>query len=172
MFTNIKRLCCAAACVIMLSVSGLCAVAAEENDGLVGTMQTLSVDVDVKETADGDSAVLGSLDAGTAVIVESQDGEWCKVFYQDLEGYVPATALEAFAIEDAEELETQMNNVAEEEQRIVEHYSDSENQKKYGVGLGIVVVCLVLGIFAASIYSTKKSEQKDEQKEEQKKEQE
>lgn len=157
-------------CLLMFLMIGV-HVRAEEINAVLGTLQVLSADAEVKESPDMDSATVGTLQAGTAVIVESQDGEWTKVLYQNIEGYISDTAvgsLESYIAEDSENLknlEQEMMSVAEEEQRITEEYELILKQRRTSLIWGIVIAILIIGIFGVGVVAAIKNSKEEEMEE-------
>lgn len=160
-------------CMIMFLTIGLQVQATGENNAVLGTLQVLPADAEVKESPDMNSATIGNLKAGTAVIVESQDGEWTKVLYQDIEGYISdavVSSFESYIAEDSEResLEQEMLSVAEEEQRITEEYELILKQKRTSVIWGVVIailIVLIIGLGVVSAVRNVKEEAKKEREE-------
>lgn len=159
-------------CLLMFLMMGV-HVRAEENNAVLGTLEVLPADAEVKESPDMDSATVGTLQAGTAVIVESRDGEWTKVLYQDIEGYISDTkvdSFESYIAEDSEleSLEQEMLSVAEEEQRITEEYELILKQRRTSIIWGVVIailIVLIIGLGVASAVKSVKEEAKTEREE-------
>lgn len=161
-------------CMMMLLMIGL-HVMAEENNAVLGTLQVLPTDAEVKESPDMDSATVGTLSAGTAVIVESREGEWTKVLYQDIEGYISdaeVDSFESYIAEDSESLEQEMLSVAAEEQRITEEYELILKQRRTSLIWGIVIAILIIGIFGVGVVTAIKNSKNEEEEEEKSEEQE
>lgn len=154
-------------CLMMFLVIGI-HVRAEENNAVLGTLQVLPADAEVKESPDMDSATVGTLEAGTAVIVESQDGEWTKILYQNTEGYISdavVSSFESYIAENSESLEQEMLSVAEEEQRITEEYELILKQRRTSLIWGIVIAILIIGIFGVGVVAAIKNGKEEEKAE-------
>ena len=141
----------AAACLCLIWTAG--AHAAEKTDPVFGTLQVLTEDVEVKETAEESSAVIGSLSAGTPVILEGEEGEWRKILCQEIEGYVPAGSLGAYAA-GAESLEAEMQDVQEDELQVLEVFEQQRKEKRTSILWGTVIAVLILLIYAVGIISS------------------
>lgn len=151
-------------CLTLCLMIGL-HVKAEEINAVLGTLQVLPADAEVKESPDMDSATVVTLKAGTAVIVENQDGKWTKVLYQDIEGYISDTAVgsfESYVAEDSESLEQEMLSVAEEEQRITEEYELILKQRRTSLIWGIVIAILIIGIFGVGVVAAIRNSKEEE----------
>lgn len=148
---------------ILFLTAGLHVWASEEKDSTLGTLQVLTADVEVKESADTASATVGSLQAGTAVIVVSEDDTWSQVIYQELEGYVPNSVLELYVYEDAESLEQEIRSVTQEEQRVVEEYEQNRKDRRNSLIWGIVIAVVVLGMFATGVVSALQDNKKEKE---------
>ena len=140
-------------CFIIFLAAGLHVKASEDKDSILGTLQVLTSDVEVKESADTDSATVGELQAGTSVIVMGEDGTWSQVIYQELEGYVPNNALELYIYEDAESLEQEILDAAQEEQRVVEKNEQLQKNKRSSLIWSVVIIMLILGMFSIRVAS-------------------
>lgn len=150
------------------SVAVLCMIGAAgwqvhaEDDGTLGILYEVTADTEVKAEADADSATVGRLQAGTAVIVQSEDGAWSRVLYQETEGYVLSDVLGVYAGDGLENLAAEMDGVAQEEQRYVEEAELAERQKRTALIWGIVGAVLVLAIFGAGVISTFRNTKEEE----------
>ncbi len=147
----------------MFAGMGMQAHAAE--DATVGTLYEVTANTGVKEAADAGSATVGELQAGTAVIVESEEDGWSRVLYQELEGYVESGVLEVYAEEELDSLAQEMDGVAQEEQRYVEEAELAARQRRTSLIWGIVIAALILAIFGLGIVSAVKNAKEEEQKE-------
>lgn len=158
---RLKGLGFAAAALCMIGTAGAQVHAADGN--MVGILYEVTADTEIKEEAAADSAVIGRLQAGTAVIVESDDGTWSRVLYQGLEGYVESDMLEVYAEEELANLEQEMGDVAAEEQRLIEEAELAAKQKRTSLIWGIVGAVLVLAIFGVGVVSTFRNTKKEEE---------
>lgn len=158
---RLKGLGFAAAALCMIGTAGAQVHAADGN--MVGILYEVTADTEIKEEAAAASAVIGRLQAGTAVIVESDDGTWSRVLYQGLEGYVESDMLEVYAEEELANLEQEMGDVAAEEQRLIEEAELAAKQKRTSLIWGIVGAVLVLAIFGVGVVSTFRNTKKEEE---------
>lgn len=158
-----KRLGLAVIALYMLCVTGLQTYAAE--DSKVGVLYEVTVDTELKEAADARSATVGEVQAGTAVVVESEDGTWSKVLYRELEGYVESDVLEVYAEEELASLTQEMASVSEEEQRLVEEADLAARQNRSSVIWGSIIAVLILAIFGVGVMSAVKNARAEEQEE-------
>lgn len=150
-------------CFIIFLTAGLHVRASEEKDSALGTLQVLTADVEVKESADTGSETVGNLKAGTNVIVVSEDGTWSQVIYQDLEGYIPNNALELYTYGDAEGFEQEMRDVAQEEAQVLAEYEQAQKEKKNSLVWGIVIAILVLGMLGTGVVSALQNNKKEKE---------
>lgn len=148
---------------VFLCIVGAAGVQAHAVDnGIIGTLYEVIEDAEVKEEADAASATIGSLEAGTAVILESEEGTWSRVLYQDLEGYVPSGVLKVYAEEELGNLAQEMDGVAEEEERLVEEAELAAKQRRTSMIWGIVGAVLILAIFGIGVVSTYRNTKEEE----------
>ncbi len=146
----------------LFASAGLCVCAA--GDSVVGTLQVMVETAEVREEADENAALVGTLEAGTAVIVEETDGAWSRVVYQETEGYVPNKALGLYAGGEAEELTREMNDVAEAEQRFLEEIDLAERERRNSAIWEIVIAVLLAAIFGVSAVTALRSAKGEERK--------
>ena len=75
----------------------------------------ISQDVEVKEQAAESAGAVGNLKKGTPVIViEEEEGNWCKIQYQEILGYIQKEYLERYGAVPNEELEQEFMKIQEE----------------------------------------------------------
>ena len=144
--------------------AGLRVNAAEMDDSIMGTLQQIIADTEVKEEADEESATVGTLQAGTAVIIMDMEDLWYKVLYQNIEGYIPGNVLQNYEAGDESSLNEEFQSVADDEQRLVDENELIQNNKQNFLIWRIVIAVLIIGIFGASIGSVNKK-RKDEYEE-------
>lgn len=142
-----------ALCLLMFWMAGMAVQAEEEKDAVLGILQTLSADVEVKQTAEEGAATVGSLPAGTPVIVTAEEGTWSKIICQGMEGYIPSDALGAY-IEAAGQLDAEIRDAAEANLKTAEESERYQRKKRASLIWGIVGAVFVLTVFAAGIIST------------------
>lgn len=159
-----KRLGLAVIALYMLCVTGLQTYAAD--DSKVGVLYEVTADTEMKEAADAGSATVAEVQAGTAVVVESEDGAWSRVLYREQEGYVESDVLEIYAEEELESLAQEMGSVSEEEQRLVEEADLAARQNRSSIIWGSIIAVLILAIFGLGIVSAVKNAKEEEQEEE------
>ena len=150
-------------CLCLSAGAGVCAHAADDTE--IGTLYEVTTDTEMKEAADAGSATLSELKAGTAVVVESDDGVWSKVLYRETEGYVASDVLEVYAEDELASLAQEMGGVAEDEQRFVEETEVAIKQKRTSMIWGSVIAVLILAIFALGVVSAVKNAKEEEEKE-------
>ena len=148
---------CMALAFLLFAALGLHVHAADDAGETLGILYTLNEDAEVKESPDENADMVGLLPAGTSVIVESEDDTWCRVIYQDIEGYVPSGALTAYTAPDAEGLATEINGAGEEEQRFVDEAEIYYREKRTSLIWGIVIAALIIAIFGLGVVSAVKN---------------
>ena len=158
---------CGAACLALFTAAKLPGKAAEANDKVFGYLQVLSEDTEVKEAASEESAAVGNLPAGTPVVVEAAEGDWCKILVQGMEGYVPADALGSYFADNVESLDAEMDAVAEAEQRAIEEFELMRKEKRASFIWGTVIALLIIVIFAVGVISTLKNAEREDGEEKQ-----
>jgi hypothetical protein len=125
-------------------------VSASDTELEANILLTISSETDVKEKPDKDSQTLGTLSEGTpAISLEAPDNGWIKVKYQDLEGYVLVTSLNAVTADD--EMRQEFDEIENEYRLNFEklEYEKSLNRQKLVWGIvigGLVIVMFILGI--------------------------
>lgn len=150
------------ALLVLCMFAGMGMQARAADDAAVGTLYEVTADTEVKEAADAGSATVGELQAGTAVIVEGEEGGWSRVLYRELEGYVESGVLEVYAGDELENLAQEMDGVAQEEQRYVEEAELAARQRRTSLIWGIVGALLVLAIFVVGVVSTFRNTKEEE----------
>lgn len=140
---------------LLFTVSGvLTANASEEQETTIkiNTLQEIQAATQVYESADETAASLGTLEAGTPVIVmEEPQGEWCKVKYQEMEGYVPLASLTGYG--DGAAIEKEFNKEQDNTRRAIDELEVEKQQKKQMIIWGCIIGALVIAIFAVGIVS-------------------
>lgn len=138
---------------------------AERADGIAELSQIMTAveDVDMKAAPEEGAAVVRSYEKGDSVFVtgRTEDG-WYRVIYQDLEGYMPESALSEKEL-DVEGLDAEMSRTEQEAAFVVdmvEKYRDEARRSKIW---GSVIVVLVVGIFATGILSGIRSSRRETQ---------
>lgn len=150
--------------LMIFIVIGLRVKAEETDDSVMGTLQQIIADTEVKEAADEKSAAVGVLQAGTAVIIMDMEGSWCKVLYQDIEGYIPTDILENYEAGEVNRLNEEFQSIEDDEQRIDNEIELTQKSRQDFPIWRIVIAVLIIGIFGASIGSAlKKSKDQHEQ---------
>ena len=147
-----KRVVCIMAGLFVSLTVSLSGRAAESDNAVFGTLEVLTADTEVREAADADSAQVGFLEAGTPVIVKGGEGEWREILFQGTDGYIPAEALGAY-VEDAQQLDAEMDKVEEEEQRFLQEHELYLRQKRISTLMGIIIAVLIVLIFCVGILS-------------------
>lgn len=147
-------------CLFLIMVSGLRVKAAEST--VTGILQQVTREVEVKETADEQSATVGNLPEGTAVVAGEAEGSFCKITYQEIVGYVPSDALQAYHAEQMESLNKEFESIEDENARIVDEHELKEKDKHTSVLWGIAISFLVAGIFGTGIVSAVKRNKEQE----------
>lgn len=100
---------------------------------------------------DEQSDVVTNLPAGTPVFsVESSEGTWIKVSYQEYSGY---TLLQNVQTYHSEELEQEFEQQAEQNVLLINELEYMETQKKQKTTWTVIIAVLVVAIFAVSIAS-------------------
>ena len=91
----------------------------------------ISQDVEVKEQAAESAGAVGNLKKGTPVIViEEEEGNWCKIQYQEILGYIQKEYLERYGAVPNEELEQEFMKIQEESIWFEDEYELAEGQEK------------------------------------------
>ncbi len=136
------------------------------------TLQETANTTQVMEEAEDTAAVVGTLEAGTPVIViEDCTGEWCKIRYQGLKGYIHTEALAGFGEHIQMEKETQTEvqkttgNDFEEAIRLefeemeaanhrgLDEYEHNRKNRIHAIIFGSIMVLIVVAMFATGIVS-------------------
>lgn len=158
--------------LFLIVISTFTVSAAETILYKANTLQETTDITQVMEEAEDTAAVIGTLEAGTPVIVmEDCTGEWCKIRYQGLKGYIHTEALAGFGehiqIEgetQAEEQNTTGNNFEEamrlefEEMAAANHrgldeYEHNRKNRIHAIIFGSIMVLIVIAMFATGIVS-------------------
>lgn len=147
--------------LILLGMAVLCLMfsmpvkAAQESEYIsvdANVLLEVTKDTDIYENADESSMVLGSLKAETPVFsTEKSTDEWCKISYQETEGYVRIDNLKIYG---GDELKQEIIKNAESDKLIIEEieYEKAQNREKIiweSVIAVIVVLMFVIGIVSA-----------------------
>lgn len=79
----------------------------------VNTLYEITQDTNVYEQADENSTVISQLSQGTPVFcIEASNNGWTKIMYQDIEGYIPVSAIQQYG--DVEEISEEFVEAGEE----------------------------------------------------------
>ena len=99
--------------------------------------------------------VVCTLSAGTAVVVlEDEDNDWCKVTYQEQEGYLEVSMLKTLG--NQKELNAEFDKISNTIQLFFEEIITRENQQKQARIWGTIIVVLIVAIFGVGIASAVK----------------
>lgn len=149
-------------CLLVFLTVEMQVKAGEMDSTVIGTLQQLTENTDLKELPDAASNTLEQLKEGEAVILESSDEKWSKVIYQGTEGYVVNTALGIYSSVETEELEQEFQEVNEENIRTAEEYELKEESRHSTAIWGIVITLLVAAVFGAGIITALKKNKEEE----------
>ena len=117
----------------------------------------ISQDVEVKEQAAESAGAVGNLKKGTPVIViEEEEGNWCKIQYQEILGYIQKEYLERYGAVPNEELEQEFMKIQEESIWFEDEYELVEGQEKSVDLWKAMIVVFIAGIFGIGIFSAVK----------------
>lgn len=117
----------------------------------------ISQDVEVKEQAAESAGAVGSLKKGTPVIViEEEEGNWCKIQYQEILGYIQKECLERYGTAPDEELEQEFMKIREENVWVEDEYELAERQENSVDLWKAMIVVFIAGIFSIGIFSAVK----------------
>ena len=138
---------------------------AEKVNGIAELSQIMTAveDVDMKAAPEEGAAVVRSYEKGDSVFVtgRTEDG-WYRVIYQDLEGYMPESALFEKEL-DVEGLDAEMSRTEQEAAFVVEMVEKYRDEARRSKIWGSVIVVLVVGIFATGILSGIRSSSRETQ---------
>lgn len=138
---------------------------AEKADGIAELSQIMTAveDVDMKAAPEEGAAVVRFYEKGDSVFVtgRTEDG-WYRVIYQDLEGYMPESALSEKEL-DVEGLDAEMSRTEQEAAFVVEMVEKYRDEARRSKIWGSVIVVLVVGIFATGILSGIRSSRRETQ---------
>ena len=138
---------------------------AEKVNGIAELSQIMTAveDVDMKAAPEEGAAVVRSYEKGDSVFVtgRTEDG-WYRVIYQDLEGYMPESALFEKEL-DVEGLDAEMSRTEQEAAFVVEMVEKYRDEARRSKIWGSVIVVLVVGIFATGILSGIRSSRREAQ---------
>lgn len=117
-------------------------------------------EVELREEPASTGAVVASLQAGIAVVVsEDANGDWCKVSYQEQEGYVPVTMLKALG--NVEELNSEFDKISQTIQLAFEEIMTREHEELQARIWGSIIVVLIVAIFGVGIASAVKKNKEE-----------
>lgn len=134
-------------------------VMAAENITANMVMQ-ISEDAVVYESADNTADVVVTLKSGTPVIIrEDSQGEWCRISYQNIEGYVNTSKLQM--IGDVKQIASEFNVMGANMQLIFDSIVVIEQEKRQTRIWGVVIVVLVVAIFGVGIISSLQNNKKE-----------
>ena len=142
-------------------VSGITSKAAEEiTENMV---LQISEDTAIYEKPDENSNTTGTFNSGTPVIVrEDAKNGWCKVSYQDTEGYVRTSGLKK--IGDLKQIAAEFDAISDNMQLIFDSIVLREQEERRTRIWGVVIVTLVIAIFGVGIISSIKSGKENNEK--------
>ena len=121
----------------------------------VNTLYEITQDTNVYEQADENSTVISQLSQGTPVFcIEASNNGWTKIMYQDIEGYIPVSAIQQYG--DVEEISEEFVEAGEENELRFERMEQYMEQRKSESIWGTVIVLLIVSIFIVGIVSTVK----------------
>lgn len=119
--------------------------------------------VELREEPAVTAKTITTLQAGTTVVVvEDANGDWCKVSYQEQEGYVPVAKLKTLG--NKEELNSEFGKISQTVQLAFEEIMVREHEEMQARIWGSIIVVLIVAIFGVGIASAVKKN-KEESKE-------
>lgn len=109
-------------------------------------------EVDLLEQPDTAAKAIGTLQAGTPVVV-MEDGieEWCKVASQELTGYIKISELKTLGNQD--DLNAEFEKIGNTVQLVFDEIMIRENEEKQARIWGTIIVALIVAIFGVGIVS-------------------
>ena len=109
----------------------------------------------MKEQAAESAGGVGNLKKGTPVIViEEEEGNWCKIQYQEILGYIQKEYLERYGAVPNEELEQEFMKIQEESIWFEDEYELAEGQEKSVDLWKAMIVVFIAGISALVFFSS------------------
>lgn len=112
-------------------------------------------EVELREEPASTGAVVALLQTGIAVVVsEDGNGDWCKVIYQEQEGYLPVSMLKTLG--NAEELNSEFDKISQTVQLAFEEIMTREHEELQARIWGSIIVVLIVAIFGVGIASAVK----------------
>lgn len=155
---------CVYAALAMAGYDVMEARAEEVPEGAAVEMQMLYVNTDTKvyESDNEQSEVLLELSASSMAVLLEDDGEWMKVMYQGVTGYVKASALQ---IENPNpEAAEEYMELAEYDAAFIDELERLTAEKRRSRIYGVMIVVLIAAIFGVGIFTTlkkRKGQEKD-----------
>lgn len=149
---------------IVIMMLGCITVYAAELESIQKNMVLEMVEtVELREESTVTAKTITTLQAGTTVVVvEDANGDWCKVSYQEQEGYVPVAKLKTLG--NKEELNSEFGKISQTVQLAFEEIMVREHEEMQARIWGSIIVVLVVAIFGVGIASAVKKN-KEESKE-------
>lgn len=147
---------CVYAALAMAGYDVMEARAEEVPEGAAVEMQMLYVNTDTKvyESDNEQSEVLLELSASSMAVLLEDDGEWMKVMYQGVTGYVKASALQ---IENPNpEAAEEYMELAEYDAAFIDELERLTAEKRRSRIYGVMIVVLIAAIFGVGIFTTLK----------------
>ncbi len=149
---------------IVIMMLGCITVYAAELESIQKNMVLEMVEtVELREEPAVTAKTITTLRAGTTVVVvEDANGDWCKVSYQEQEGYVPVAKLKTLG--NKEELNSEFGKISQTVQLAFEEIMVREHEEMQARIWGSIIVVLIVAIFGVGIASAVKKN-KEESKE-------
>lgn len=149
---------------IVIMMLGCITVYAAELESIQKNMVLEMVEtVELREEPAVTAKTITTLQAGTTVVVvEDANGDWCKVSYQEQEGYVPVAKLKTLG--NKEELNSEFGKISQTVQLAFEEIMVREHEEMQARIWGSIIVVLIVAIFGVGIASAVKKN-KEESKE-------
>lgn len=149
---------------IVIMMLGCITVYAAELESIQKNMVLEMVEtVELREEPAVTAKTITTLQAGTTVVVvEDANGDWCKVSYQEQEGYVPVAKLKTLG--NKEELNSEFGKISQTVQLAFEEIMVREHEEMRARIWGSIIVVLIVAIFGVGIASAVKKN-KEESKE-------
>lgn len=117
-------------------------------------------EVELRENPSSTGAAAAVLPAGIAVVVaEDASGDWCKVAYQEQEGYVPVAMLKTLG--NTEELNSEFDKISQTIQLAFEEIVTREHEEVQAKIWGSIIVVLIVAIFGVGIVSAVKKNKEE-----------
>lgn len=149
---------------IAIMMLGCITVCAAELENVQKNMVLETVEeVELREEPSSTGTVIAMLQAGIAVVVvEDASGDWCKVSYQEVEGYVSTAKLKTLGNQD--DLNAEFEKISETVQLAFEEIMAREHEEMQARIWGSIIVVLIVAIFGVGIVSAvKKNKEESEE---------